>query len=190
MIEIFLKRFQMDKPMVSFLFFELKSIVCKLLEIVVKSSVIKSCKNVHQLKEIDLFDESNLLPLDKMNVRFAVDQAIQKEKKSDTVNLSMIKEFKKGCQRYIIATLLKLFEKSPLGLNILRSASVLDPSKMISMPRDKLLQKWKMLLKCLVDLNVAPPQSYDKTSSEFKSFVDDDFSKLRLEFEKFSPGKD
>ena len=99
--------------MVPFLFFELKAIVSELLEIVVKSSVIKSCKNIRQLKEIDLCDESDLLPLDKMNLGFAVDQAIQKEKKSDTVNLSMIKEFKKGCQRYVTATLQKLFERSP-----------------------------------------------------------------------------
>ena len=76
--------------MVPFLFFKLKA----LLEIVVKSSIIKSC----QLKEIDLCDESTLLPLDKMNLGFAVDQVFNKEKKSDTVNLSMIKEFKKDCQ--------------------------------------------------------------------------------------------
>ena len=58
------------------------------------------------------------------------------------------------------------------------------------MPRDKLLQRWKMLLKCLVDFNVTSPQSCDKTSSEFKSFVDNDFPKLCLEFEKFSLEKD
>ena len=40
-----------------------------LLEIVVKSPVINSYKNVRQLKEIDLFDESIALPLDKMNLR-------------------------------------------------------------------------------------------------------------------------
>ena len=57
-------------------------------------------KNVHQLKEFDHCDESNLLPLYKMNLGFAVDQAIQKEKKSDTVNLSMIK----GCVHYIFAS--------------------------------------------------------------------------------------
>ena len=61
---------------------------------------------------------------------------------------------------------------------------------MILMLRDKLLQKWKMLLKFLVDLNVTSPQSCDKTSSEFKSFVDDDLPKLRLEFETFSAEKD
>ena len=115
-----------------------------------------------------------------MNLGFAVDQAIQKEKKSDTVNLSMIKEFKKGCQRYITATLQKLFERSPLWSNILCSASVLDPSKTISMSRDKLHEKWKMLLKYLVDLNVTSPESCDKTPSEFMSFVDDDLPKLRL----------
>ena len=105
-------------------------------------------------------------------------------RKRRSLTLSMIKESKKGCQRYISATLLKLFERSPLGSNILRSASVLDPSKMISMPRDKLIQKWKMLLKCLVDLNVTSLQSCDKTSSKFKSFVDDDLPKLHLESEK------
>ena len=172
--------------MVPSLFFELS----ELLEIVVKSSVIKSCKNVRQLKKIDRCDESSLLPLDKVNLGFAVNQAIQKEKKFDTVNLSMIKEFKKGCQRYIIVTLLKLFESSPLESNILRSASVLDPSNMISMPRYKWLQNRKMLLKCLVDLNMTSPQSRDKTSSEFKSFVDDDLRDLRLEFEKFFSEQD
>ena len=34
------------------------------------------------------------------------------------------------------------------------------------------------------------PQSRDKTSSEFKSFVDDDLPELRLEFEKFFSEKD
>ena len=61
---------------------------------------------------------------------------------------------------------------------------------MISILSGKLLQKWKMLLKCLVDLNVTSPESCDKTLSELKSFVDDDLSKLRLKFEKFSPEKD
>ena len=72
-IEPFLKKFQTDKAIVPFLSFELKAIVSELLEIVVKSSVIKSCKNIGQLKEIDLCDESNLLPLDNMNLRLAVD---------------------------------------------------------------------------------------------------------------------
>ena len=47
---------------------------------------------------------------------------------------------------------------------------------MTSMPRDKLLQKWKMLWKCLVDLNVTSPQSCDETTSKLKSFVDDESS--------------
>ena len=95
-IQLLLKKFQTVKSMVPFLFFELKAIVYELLDIVVESAVIKSCKNICQLKEIDLCDESNLLPLDKMNLGFAEDQAIQKKKKSDNVNLGMNKEFKKS----------------------------------------------------------------------------------------------
>ena len=101
----------------------------------------------------------------------------------------MVKGLKKGCQGNIIATLLQLFEISPPGSNILHNASVLDPSEMISVPRDKYLQKWKMYLKCFIDLNVTSPQSCDKTSSELKSFEDDNLSKLHQEFEKFSPEK-
>ena len=39
---------------------------------------LNAAENFHQLKEINLCNESNLLPLDKMNLGFAVDQAIQK----------------------------------------------------------------------------------------------------------------
>ena len=43
-----------------------------------KDSHLNAVENVRQLKEIILCDESNLLPLDKMNLGFAVDQAIRK----------------------------------------------------------------------------------------------------------------
>ena len=52
-----------------------------------------------QLKGINLCDESNLLPLEKLDLESALSLAIQKEKKSDTVNLSITKKFKKDCQR-------------------------------------------------------------------------------------------
>ena len=48
----------------------------ELLEIVVKSPVIKSYKNVRQLKEIDLFDESTRQNEFKIKWINAVDQAI------------------------------------------------------------------------------------------------------------------
>ena len=65
-----LKSFQRDKPIVSFLYFDLKAIVSQLLKILVKSSVIKSCKNVRQLKEIDLCGESNLIRQNEFRIFF------------------------------------------------------------------------------------------------------------------------
>ena len=51
MVEPFLKKFQTDKPMMPFVFFELKAIVTSLLEVIVRSSVIESCKGHARAQE-------------------------------------------------------------------------------------------------------------------------------------------
>ena len=48
-VELLLKQFQTDKPMISFLLLELKTIITNK-----QPEVIESCKSVEQLKEIDL----------------------------------------------------------------------------------------------------------------------------------------
>ena len=94
MVEPFLKKFQTDKPMMPFLFFELKAIITCLLEVIVRLSVIKSCKSTKKLVSIDLFDQDNLLPLNKMNVGFAVSGAIKKLVQSDKVLCDGVKKFR------------------------------------------------------------------------------------------------
>ena len=64
--------------MIPFLFFELKAIVTSLLEVIVRSSVIESCKSTKKLISIDLSDQDTLLPLNKMNVGFAINGTIKK----------------------------------------------------------------------------------------------------------------
>ena len=49
MVEPFLKKFETDKPMIPFLFFELKAIVTSLLEVIVRSSVVESCKSTKKV---------------------------------------------------------------------------------------------------------------------------------------------
>ena len=54
MVEPFLKKFQTEKPMIPFLFFKSKAIVTSLLEVIVRSSVIESCKSTKKFISIDL----------------------------------------------------------------------------------------------------------------------------------------
>ena len=47
---------------------------------------------------------------------------------NDTVTLAEVKEFKVGTQKFIIGVIIKLFERSPLGLIFLRYEIIFDPS--------------------------------------------------------------
>ena len=119
-VEPFLKKFQTDKPMIPFLFFELKTIVTSILEIIVKPSVIESCiKSTKKLINIDLSNQDNLLQLNKMNLGFAVSRAIKNLVQSDKVSCDEVKKLGHGAYLFIKRTLLKLFERCPLGSVIL-----------------------------------------------------------------------
>ena len=61
-----------------------------------------------------------------MNLGFAVDGAINKEKQADRVTTNQIKAFRAACQRFIIAMLTKPL-KSPIGSMFLRCSTILDP---------------------------------------------------------------
>ena len=96
MEEPFLKKFQTDKPMIPFLFFELKAIVTSLLEVIVRWSIVKSCKSTKKLISIDLSDQDNLLPLNEMNVGFTGSGVIKKLVQSDKVSCDGVKKFSKA----------------------------------------------------------------------------------------------
>ena len=108
-LEPFLKQFQTDKPMIVFLFFELRAIVTCLLEITVQPEVVEPWKSARQLKEIDLIDKTKLLPVGKTNNSFLVSVAVRKLKRSNAIISSQIKELKKVTQLLVIAMLSKLF---------------------------------------------------------------------------------
>ena len=59
-VKPFLMQFQIDKLMIPYLFFELKTIVTHLLKITVQPEVIESCKSARQLKEIDLIYKTKI----------------------------------------------------------------------------------------------------------------------------------
>ena len=61
-VEPYLKKYQCEKPMVPFMYVDLKSIAKNLLQLIVKPEVLEKCKTVKQLAEINLDEKGNLLP--------------------------------------------------------------------------------------------------------------------------------
>ena len=190
MVEPFLKKFLIDKPMIPFLFSELKAIVTSLLEVIARSSVMESCKSTKKLISIDLSDQDNLLPLNKMNVGFAVSGAIKKLVQSDKVSCEGVKKFRQNAQLFINGILQKLFERCHLGSSIIRCSSIFHPSHLSSVLREMMQEQWKLLLSRLMELNIMNSQKYDRATSEFKAFLADELPLHEVELQQFSPKKD
>ena len=82
-IELYLKRYQTDKPMVSFMYYDLKDIAYQLLEIIVKPAVLDFFKAKPQTwKDIDLSKDNNLISARKVDLAFAIDEDISNFKKT------------------------------------------------------------------------------------------------------------
>ena len=79
-VEPYLWKYQTDKTMIPFVYFYLKDLVIKLLDIIVKPTVINNCKSWKQLKEIELSNEENLISVGKINMGFAVEGIIKRLK--------------------------------------------------------------------------------------------------------------
>ena len=185
-VEPFLTAFQSDKPMIPYFYFYLKSIIKQLLGIIVEPKIIDSCKTGKQLKDIDLSDKKNLLSLEKMNLGFAVEHTIKSLKRLDAVSNLQVNEFKKSAQIFIISMLTKLFERSPMTSILLKSASIFDPMILHDLSKEKILSKWKMLLKCLIDLGVLSRQRCDEATLQFNQFYSEIMNKYQKDFEEFS----
>ena len=79
-----------------------------------KSDVIQKCKTARQLIEIDLEKKENLIKVDKIDLGFGVETNIKKLLSSDTVSKKQVIDFKKECQKLVVAMVTKIIDKSPL----------------------------------------------------------------------------
>ena len=126
-VEPFLVKYQTDNPMIPFLFFDLKEIIIKLLEIIVKPDVLEKCKSWQKLKDLDLSLDKNLLTDEKLNAGFAVANTLHNLKRKDLIKSYQTKEFLKMIKNFIVSMVEKLREKSLLSSPMIRAASVFDP---------------------------------------------------------------
>ena len=107
-------------------------------------------------------------------------------KKSNVITIPQINDFKREAQKFIRSMLTKLFESSPLGSLILKSAAIFDPAKLRELPKEKIHDRWKMLLKCFIDLGILSPQQCDTVTTQFKAFLDEKLKMFYADFNGFS----
>ena len=82
--EPYLKKYQSDKPMVPYVYADLKALVKSLLQIIVKHEEIEKCKTSPQLKDLGLTNGS-AFHLKNMQMGFGVEENLRKLKSKDAV---------------------------------------------------------------------------------------------------------
>ena len=189
-VEPFLVKYQADNPMIPFLYFNLKEIIIKLLKIIVKPDVLEKCKSWQKLKDLDLSLDKNLLTDEKLNAGFAVANILHDLKRKDLIKLYQTKEFLKMTKNFTVSMVEKLREKSLLNSPMIRATSVFDPTVLIALPKQKLIDCLKTLLGNFMNLKILTPQQCDLVLSQFKDFMDIEIKAIKPEPFKFTHPKD
>ena len=114
--------YQADKPMLLFLYLDLKLLSMKLIELIVKPEVLEKHKSGVDFKNIGPYSLDNIKG---NNICIGYAAATTSDlKKKDSVKKTELKQFKSGCKTFLITLLEKLFGKSPLGSALVRNSAV------------------------------------------------------------------
>ena len=97
-IEPFLVKYQTNRPMVHFLYYDLTSIYRKLQELIVKRSLLSDVKTSYGLMQIDLSDSKSLLKISDVQFGFFEVREVQRLRKCDEMTLDSFKVFQKWMQ--------------------------------------------------------------------------------------------
>ena len=87
---------------------------------------------------------------------------------------------------FLVVTLKKLIEKSPLASSFMRYAAIFNPPTLsLESMRKPILKRFKSLLKLLVDLNILSAMQCDQATQEFQTFMDEDVKMKTLTCSSF-----
>lgn len=112
LLQPFLKIYQTDKPMLPFLFDDLKSLVKTLLTNIVDSNILEKSKTTKELLDIKL-DQNNLLKTNDVHIGFAASSEVRKLLVKDVVTTKQVAVFKKEARTFVIGILKKYIYKVP-----------------------------------------------------------------------------
>ena len=90
--EPYLNKYQCEKPMVPFVYVDLKSIATNLLQLTVKLEVLEKCKTAKELAEINLDEKGNFVPVNNVELGFGVHGLLSKPNKQVIITIDETKK--------------------------------------------------------------------------------------------------
>ena len=185
-----LRTYQTEKPMIPFMFKDLKEIVLQLIQLFIKPEVLEANKSRNKLIKIDLYKKDNQIKAKEINVGFAVEAAIDTLRRKDIVSRNEIKHFMECIQKFFCSMVRKIFQRSPLYSSPLFYSKIFGPSILSQESESKLLLSLKPLLKCLMELDILSTKSCGNIVSEFHNFFESELKDLKRNIIKYSNKND
>ena len=103
LVEPYLKVFQSDRPMVPFIYSEIKSVIKSLLSLILKPSIIEKSKAASDLKNINLSSEENLLLIKDVEMGFGVKNELTELIKKIILVLKTLESFVRKADQLSVA---------------------------------------------------------------------------------------
>ena len=126
-MQLFLTKYQSDKPMIPYLYSNILELIKKLMQLTVKPDLSQKCESYLDFRQIDLDDKESVTKCKYMSIGFAARQSIQELRKNDEIRNSDVVALLSELTKFIVTFLKKLFEKSPAGFNFVKNASISNP---------------------------------------------------------------
>lgn len=127
----FLTKYQSDKPMVPFLAGDYEGLVRDMMVRLVKPDVLQQAAGCTKLMKIDVREEKNLVLAKKVDVGFATKHSLEG---IHDLTKEEVLGFFVGARKFLVGTVAKLVEKSPLKYSLVKGMSSLDPAIMRNDP--------------------------------------------------------
>lgn len=180
-IQPFLIKFQTSQPLAPFLYSSLLEMTQNLLRRFVKKEIIENATTPKKLAAINLSDNDNLLTYNQINIGFSATKYLNKSKVSEKDKGI----FKMECRKFLVATVSKIFEKSPLLYSLTKGISSLVPELIIKNPNIA-QQRMVICLKILHESNRLNESIAENARKEFISFCNFSREKKQI-FLDFAP---
>ena len=150
-LNVYLRGFQTDKPMVPFMHDVLKDILTSILKMFILSDTIKKANSVLKLLQIDVSDVSINKPGSSIDIGVGAKLKVLEYKNSSMFKESTLRQFYKGVCLFLSGATMHMMHKSPIKLLIIRCANSLDTTLLVKAEEE---ESCKVKFAKLVEMNL------------------------------------
>lgn len=180
-LEIFLRKYQSNEPLVPFLFKDLDLIFRSLLERIIKKDYL--IKKTNELLKIDFDDNNIYCPYKQIDLGFRTKKFLKESQASESEKLCFLRD----CRYFISALIKKLIERSPLKFKATKMFSCLDPNNLFN-DMDLSKKGFNQLLEIFTDGNLIDLEIAEYAMCQMNIFLNNiDTFKTTYESYKLSP---